>query len=317
MDAARRREDPTAGKKEAAPREFRVPVGGAELQVLDWGGAGPPAHLLHANGFCAGTYSPFVRHLLDAFHVTASDIRGHGGSDPIAPARIRHWSVFAQDLRALVESRMTPPVVGMGHSLGAVTTLIAAAAHPRLFSHLVLIDPVILPPRVLLALGGLRALGLSGWMPLARKARRRKTTFRSRAEAFRRFAAGRGLFRSWSPEFIDAYLSCGLLEKDEKTAVLRCDPEIEARIFESVPLDVWRTAARVHCPVLALRGEHSDAFGREAAGRLQRRMTDCRTLEIARTGHFLPMERPEACASAIRRWMQERRGPNPRRSNQP
>jgi pimeloyl-ACP methyl ester carboxylesterase len=295
------------------PQTFRVPVEGGVLHGLDWGGHGNPAHLLHANGFCAGTYTPFVRHLLDSFRVLASDIRGHGGSDPIAPARIRHWRVFAEDLRSLVASRMNPPVVGMGHSLGAVTTLIAAAAYPHLFSALVLIEPVLPPRRLLLIMAALRIVGLAGWMPLAKRARRRKRTFRSRAEAFRRFASGRGLFKTWSPEFIDAYLSCGLLEKDDETAVLRCDPETEARIFESVPSDVWRTVEQVRCPMLAIRGEHSKAFRQEAAERLRRLATHGQYRTIAASGHFIPMERPEACAAAIVEWMEQNRRQKPKK----
>ncbi len=295
------------------PQTFRVQVEGGVLNGLDWGGQGEPVHLLHANGFCAGTYAPFVRHLLDSFRVLASDIRGHGGSDPIAPARIRHWRVFAEDLRDLVVSRMDPPVVGMGHSLGAVTTLIAAAAYPHLFSALVLIEPVLLPRHLLLMMDVLRMVGLAGWMPLAKKARRRKRSFRSRAEAFRRFASGRGLFKTWSPEFIDAYLSCGLLEKDDETAVLRCDPETEARIFESVPSDVWRTVGQVRCPILALRGEHSKAFRKEAAEQLQRLAIHCQYRTVPASGHFIPMEQPEACAAAIVEWMEKTRRKKPKK----
>ena len=47
-------------------------------------------------------------------------------------------------------------------------------------------------------------------------------------------------------------------EKDPETAVLKCDPEHEAQIFESVPLDVWTFARKVSCPVLAFEGNTPD-----------------------------------------------------------
>jgi len=270
-----------------------------KIHYLDWGGTGSETHLLHANGFCAGTYSPFVRFLLKDFTVFASDIRGHGGSDRPDIKRIRHWRVFAEDLKQIIEGTATPPVIGIGHSLGAVTTYIAAATYPHLFSGIVLIDPVILSKPFLWLIRGVRMLGLGGMVPLARGARRRKRSFKSRIEAFRRFASGRGLFKTWSEEFIDAYLECGLLEKDASSTVLRCDPEMEAQIFESVPLDVWTYAPRVRCPVLAIRGQHSDIFKAGVARGLAKRIGDYRLQIINHAGHFVPMEQPEACARAI------------------
>ena len=281
------------------PEERFVPGTRGRLHFLDWGGDGPVAHLLHANGFCAGTYSPFVANLCPALHVTASDIRGHGDSAAIEADRIVHWNVFAEDLKETVEGIMAPPVIGMGHSLGAVATYMAGATYPDLFSALVLMDPVVLPRRLLWAIWLMKKLGLAAAIPLARGARRRRRTFRDRKEAFARFAAGRGIFKSWSPEFIDAYLECGLLEKDDTTAVLKCDPETEARIFESVPLDIWDYADRIRCPVLLVRGNFSEAFAPGPARELARKISGCRLATIDGAGHFIPMEKPRELAGII------------------
>jgi pimeloyl-ACP methyl ester carboxylesterase len=281
------------------PSEGFVRTKGSRIHYLDWGGAGPPAHLLHANGFCAGTYEPFIRYLLDDFHLYASDVRGHGDSVRLDHRRIRHWRVFAEDLHRLVTQVMRPPVIGIGHSLGAVTTYIAAADYPGLFSAVILIDPVILPRRTLWSIFLLKLLGLKGRFPLAHGARRRRRIFQGKAEALRRFTSGRGIFKTWSKEFVAAYLECGLLEKDPDSAVLKCDPELEAQIFESIPLDVWRYAARIQCPVLALRGEHSETFVPAAAERLKGRIRDYELRTVSGAGHFIPMEKPAECAAAI------------------
>jgi len=290
------------------PAEAFTECPGGRIHTLDWGGGGLEAHFLHGNGFCAGTYAPFIRHLLPGLRVIASDIRGHGDSDPPDIETVTHWRVFAEDLCCLIEARLRPPVVGMGHSLGAVATLIAAAARPRLFSALVLLDPVILPRRFLWALGLLKRTGAIRHFPLVKRARRRRRRFQSRRSAFRLYAAGRGIFKSWSEEFLEAYLECGLLEKDPETAVLKCDPELEARIFESVPLDIWRTVRRIGCPVLAIRGERSDTFLPDAARRLARLLPGLELVTLPRSGHFVPMEQPEACSDAIRGFLSRRIG---------
>ncbi|MEE4604660.1 MAG: alpha/beta hydrolase, partial [Desulfobacteraceae bacterium] len=215
------------------PTENYLDTPGGRIHYLDWGGSGPQAHLLHANGFCAGTYSPFVKYLLDDLHIIASDVRGHGGSDLPDIHRVHHWNIFADDLKTLIDQTMSPPIVGIGHSLGAVTTYMAAATYPRLFSAIILIDPPIFPRRMLWLIAVMKWLGLAGNIPLARGARRRKKTFQGKKEALKRFASGRGIFKTWSQEFVEAYLECGLLEKDSETAILKCDPELEAQIFES------------------------------------------------------------------------------------
>jgi pimeloyl-ACP methyl ester carboxylesterase len=296
------------GAKQVEPHEGFVNTLDGKLHYLDWRGPDPQIHFLHANGFCAGTYSPFVKYLVSDFHIFASDIRGHGGSEQPNIERIRNWTVFARDLKTMIEQTMVPPVIGMGHSLGAVTTYIAAAKYPHLFSGIVLIDPVILPYRLLWQIAAVKMLGLSGKLPLARTARRRRRIFQGKKQALKLFTAGRGIFKKWSQEFVQAYLECGLLEKDSETAVLTCDPELEAQIFESVPVGVWRYAKKISCPVLAIRGELSDTFFAESAQRLKSRIADYELKTIANSGHFIPMEKPLECAEAIKDFLHRKLG---------
>jgi pimeloyl-ACP methyl ester carboxylesterase len=288
------------------PAEGFIDSSDGLLHYLDWGGDGLQVHFLHGNGFCAGTYAPFISRLTDGLHIFASDLRGHGDSLNLNPRRIRNWNGFVKDLKAIIERVMTPPIVGMGHSLGAVTTYMAAARYPQLFSGIILIDPVILPQRLLWLLAGLKLLGFTGKIPWVRAARRRRRSFKGKKEALKLFAAGRGIFKTWSKEFIDAYLECGLLEKDSRTAVLKCDPELEAQIFESIPLNVWRYAKGISCPVLTIRGEFSDIFLTDAAERLKNAIADFELQTIAQSGHFPPMEKPGQCARRIADFIQRK-----------
>lgn len=288
------------------PREGYLELPGGRLHYLDWGGNGPQAHFLHGNGFCAGTYTPFIQHLVPDLRIIASDVRGHGGSDFVGIEPVRSWKIFAEDLKAVVAATARPPIIGMGHSLGAVATCIAAAVFPDLFRAIVLVDPVFLVPRRLAMIGLMRVLGLAGRLPRARAARRRRKSFRSKAEALKLFMSGRGIFKTWSPEFVEAYLECGLLEKEPDSTVLTCDPELEAQIFESIPITVWRYVRRLRCPVLAIHGEQSDVFLAEAADRLQRVAGDAEVVTMAGTGHFPTMEKPSECAQAILEFLRRR-----------
>ena len=288
------------------PIENDLDTPDGKIHYLDWGGSGHLIHLLHANGFCAGTYSPFVKYLMDDLHVMASDVRGHGDSDQPNVKRIQNYDIFAEDLKTLIEQTMPWPIIGMGHSLGAVTTYIAAARYPQLFAAIILLDPSILPRKILWAMALMKFLGLGGKIPLAKGARRRKKIFQGKKEALKRFTSGRGIFKSWSNEFVEAYLECGLLEKDTQTAILKCDPELEAQIFESVPFDVWKYAKKISCPVLAIRGEQSEVFTADSAERLNRLVADYELATIPDSGHFVPMGKPERCARVIKEFIRRK-----------
>jgi pimeloyl-ACP methyl ester carboxylesterase len=149
------------------PMESFLDTGDGKIHFLDWGGSGPQVHLLHANGFCAGTYAPFVKHLNNDLHISASDLRGHGDSDQSNLYGISDWHIFADDFKLLIEETMAPPIIGMGHSLGVVTAYITAAKYPSLFSAIVLIDPSILPRRRLWWFAVLKIIGLAGNRQLA------------------------------------------------------------------------------------------------------------------------------------------------------
>jgi len=273
-----------------------------KIHYLEWG-RGDQIHLLHANGFCAGVYAPFIKYLSDDYTIVASDIRGHGDSSPVRQRRIRGWEIFAEDLNEFIRKKMNPPVIGIGHSLGGVTTLIAAVKYPDLFSKIVLIDPVIFSPKLLILITLARLSGLAKFFPIARAARRRKKNFSSREEVYQRYSSGRGMFKTWPEEFIESYLDCAILIKDKKTALLKCDPELEAQIFESVPASIWRYAGRVKCPVLAIRGEKSDTFRKDAAERLYRFVPRYDLITIPDAGHFVPMEKPAEVAKAIKAFL--------------
>ena len=51
----------------------------------------------------------------------------------------------------------------------------------------------------------MKFMGLARIIPLARKARRRKKTFQGKLEALKRFTSGRGIFKTWSKEFVEAF----------------------------------------------------------------------------------------------------------------
>jgi pimeloyl-ACP methyl ester carboxylesterase len=266
----------------------------------DWGGSGPALHFAHANGFPPGTYRRLIDELTDHHHVFSMAAR------PLWPGsssvELRDWSLFAEDLRAELTSRGLRGTAGVGHSLGAVVSLLAAADDPGLFSSVIAIDPLIMTGSFSLFWRTLKAIGLQSRIPLVRGARRRRQNWPDR-QAVRAAYSSKKIFANWDPEVLDDYVETGIVDLQQGGVRLRYPKEWEARIFAAAPHDLWAHLRKVSVPTLFVRGEHSDTFLDAARARVEKEVPGARAAVIADTSHFLPMERPRELAHVIEEFL--------------
>lgn len=95
---------------------------GVELEVLDWGGSGPPLVLLHGSGVSAHNFDDFAPKLR-CCHVYGITRRGHGRSTKIETGYDEPR--LAADVLAVIDAlHLTKPIIA-GHSMsgGEMTTL--------------------------------------------------------------------------------------------------------------------------------------------------------------------------------------------------
>jgi pimeloyl-ACP methyl ester carboxylesterase len=244
-----------------ARRRIALPESGVEIALLDWGGDGPLALLHHANGFCAATWGLVAERLRDRFRLVAMDARGHGDSSRPEGEQAYAWDHFGRDAAAVArsladESGRPGLALGLGHSFGGTSLLMAAAEQPRLFERLVLVDPVLPPPRRQAAsVDPRRSERGEG---LIERARRRRQVFPDR-ETARRSWSEKALFRDWDARAFELYLREGLRDRPDGQVELKCASEVEAAIFsQGQGFDSWVVAARVRTPTLILWAERGD-----------------------------------------------------------
>jgi len=282
----------------AARRTLMLPGRGIETALLDWGGDGPLALLHHANGFCKGMWAEVADALRGRFRVVAMDARGHGDSSHPDEPGAYAWNHFAEDLVAVAEALVAERgggevALGIGHSFGGTAMIGAAARRPRLFSRLLLVDPVVPPPPQ----SGITAENTPHLRRLVEGARRRRAHWPSRAAA-RAYCRERHFFTSWRPTAIELYLLDGMREHPDGSLELKCPGAIEAEVFgSSSTIDVFALAAEVAAPTTVMWAEHGD-FPRAVHEALASTMGAGRFLEVA-TGHLVPMERPELVIDAV------------------
>lgn len=266
------------------------------------GTARATVHFAHATGFNAGTYRRLIEALDPSFDVYAMDARGHGFSDaPADPRSLRSWGPFCRDLTAFVDA-LARPVVLAGHSMGATVSMQVAAARPDLVRGLVLIDPVVTPPRYMLRLGVARFFGFSQRLiPIAQMAAKRRMEFPSRAAAVDNYVA-KGAFKTWDREWVEDYVAGGTVSSEHGGARLSCEREWEAKTFAVATVNPYRSLRRVRCPISLLTREHdAPPFTRASRDAVMRIRPDIRLLVFERATHFLVMEQPETIREEIER----------------
>lgn len=281
---------------------FNVPAG--EFHYIDWGGSGPLAHMSHGTGLCAGVYTPLAERLRPHVRVLGMDDRGHGKTRaPADPRKLENWDIFAEDLERFFE-HLGEPLIVMGHSRGAVASLLVAVKRPDLVRALVLFDPTILPFRWMWLWFLAKKTGLSKFVPIVAHAAERKGVWSDREtilEAYRE----KDPFRAWKNGFLEGYIADGTEETETGAIKLCCEPAWESRCFAVCPHDVWHYVPRLQQPTLVLYGAESDTFLPSAVKRLKVKLPSAVFRCLEGTGHFVPMERPDESAEAILTFLSE------------
>ena len=262
------------------------------------------ALFLHATGFNAMTYQSLLAPLGLRARLVALDMRGHGRTTTEAKQNIASWHGYRDDVIKWIEAHAPQGLVLAGHSMGGCVALLVAGKRPDLVKGLVLVDPVILSPKIyrfnhLIPFSKF----LSRRHSMARLARRRRSEYGSLADAKASYA-GRGAFASWREPFLDDYLLDGFERTDhnspdseDQTWSLLCSPAMEAATFgaqRNRPWGALRKVKKAKLPTIILRPEKQAVLSADEAKRILRRYPDAVVKTIRGTTHFLPMEAPYA-----------------------
>jgi len=266
-----------------------------------WGNPeGDPLFFLHANSYSSKMYRPFLEPLLKDYDIWAPDLPGHGESR--WNGRIAAWVDLANYFITQLEKSPPPkPMVAMGHSIGGIVIMLMAIQRPAWFKKIVLLDPVILPKRILAIFWVLKLLSLTHIVPLAKAANRRRNHFQTKVSALEHYAKKR-IFSRWEPRFLEAYVESCLREDDQGAFQLSCAPQLESSIYQSIPLNVWSLPKQLPVPALFIIGEKSDTVNQRGFKRLKR-VPGNHIVKSVVAGHLFPFEKPAESMSIIKDYL--------------
>ncbi|WP_136067288.1 alpha/beta fold hydrolase [Modicisalibacter radicis] len=244
----------------------------------------------HANGFTGASYRRFLAPLAERFELFPLDRLGHDPAFPVSD----NWPALRDELLAQVR-RFDEPVVGVGHSMGGVLMLMAAAAAPQAFRCVVMLDPPLMVGRDALALRLAKRLGLAERVTPAGRSRGRRTTWPDR-DAMGHYLRRRALFSRFTPEALEDYINGATRQLDDGSVELVFESTTEVAIFRHLPDRLHGLSRRLDVPAALIAGRQSDLMTPARRQRLRRHGIDVREVP---GGHMFPMEAPQAAREAL------------------
>jgi pimeloyl-ACP methyl ester carboxylesterase len=250
------------------PKSEIFNTGTVELAYSEWPGESPPVVFLHGMTTGRAFWSPARIELRGQQRALAYDARGHGDS---ARAPSYRYTEFGDDAVSFLEGVCREPAILVGHSLGAMTAVYAAAARPDLVVGVMLIDPPL----------------YAQYGP------------RDEKEAFeqRRALAGKP---------VDEVVAGGLPAHQGAANVSKLDGEAVAYDLDGRAFEGWDIEAmlqRLRCPVLLEHGERGVGEGLGAStiyeGEIERAsalIKNCTVVQIKGSGHIPMAQQPEEFA---------------------
>jgi len=207
----------------------------------DFPGGDRPLHFAHANGYPPAAYRSILKKLSLHYHVMAMCAR------PLwcdaSPNELQDWRLLAEDLADFLEEHRLNKLIGVGHSMGATTTLRLALRQPDRFCALALIDPVLFPPWITIQWDLIYRLGLGYRLhPLVGGARKRRSSFQSRDEMFENYRK-KAVFIRLNDDNLHAYVDALACPRSGGGFELCYKPDWEARIYVTgvrADMEIWR-----------------------------------------------------------------------------
>lgn len=212
------------------------------------------------------------------FNVLAVDLPGHGRS---AGAPLASIGDMADWVCALLEAAEIPGAALVGHSMGSLTALEAAARHPERVTRIALLGTAVPMP----VSGGL--------LDAARGDEERAMAMVNQWSHGPRGHLGGNI----APGLWMAGINLRLMER---AAVGLMHNDLSACNEYTSGLD---SAARVKCPALVVSGSRDQMTPPRAAKALAAALADVRVVTIEGAGHAMMAERPDATLDAMRAFL--------------
>lgn len=271
-----------------------------KLNYVDWGNPeAPPLVLVHGGRDHARSWDWTAEALREDWHVTAMDLRGHGGSDWVSDG---NYSVtdMIYDLAQMIHQLGRGPVTIVCHSMGGNVSLRYAGTFPEMVRKIVAIEGLGPSPQ---RVAEMRALPypqrMAEWIGKKRDAAGRlPRRYPSIEAAFARMIEENSYL---TPEQARHLTVHGVNRNEDGTFSWKFDPHLNVWPVEDVAEEfIYQTWAAVTAPTLMLYGADSWASNPVGDGRLRHFTNDPQVIEFEKAGHWLHHDQFDRFMATVR-----------------
>lgn len=254
-------------------------------------------HFAHANGFPARTYSKLFSFLEDDFEINYLERHGHNPEFPVTEG----WEFLIKELKTEIQIRYTKPIIGIGHSLGGILHLLVAAENPKLYQQIILLDAPIISRLSSFGLKFLKKTNLFEKYSPTLSTKFRRSVWKDENEAFEHFNK-KEKFNAFDEEVLRDYVKHGT-EKCEKGIKLFFKPRIEAKIYETLPVNLPKLRGQLQIPISFIGGTDSREARLAKLGFMKRNFQI--KFHFLKGSHLFPLEKPQKTAEFIKKAIAE------------
>lgn len=246
----------------------------------------------HANGFPARTYTKLFSFLEDEFEIGFIEKIGHDPKFPVTDG----WNFLKDELKNAIRKQNSAPVIGIGHSLGGILHLLAAAENPEIYERIILLDAPVISRFSSHSLRVLKITKLIDRYSPAQMTIFRRRFWKTKEEAFEHFRK-KEKFAAFDEDVLRDYVEYGLTET-EKGFELLFQPAVEAEIYRTIPHHLPALRGKLKVPAAYIGGISSREARLAKLSFMKKYFPiDFHFLEGS---HLFPLEIPEKTAEKIK-----------------
>ncbi len=250
-----------------------------------------PIQFSHANGFPSRTYN-YLFELLGDVHVTYVEKNGYSKLPLKADV-----NYFADELIASIEKNHTKPVIGIGHSTGGATVIVAAAKRPDLFKKVIAIEPIIFSRRKRYVMWLVNLFNWGDPSGLITKTKNRRANFPS-IEFVKESFANNSFFKSFHPTILADYIKHGFVPNPNGEGVtLAYSKELEAAVFQKPLFKIPPGIDKINATIIY--GNTSDTFVNWDVNWWKKAYPHVKLIPFE-GGHLFPLQAPEKTAALLK-----------------
>ena len=268
-----------------------IELRGLRFHYRDWASKTPGAPdlvLLHGLTGHARSWDAFAEAMTDRYRVLALDQRGHGETG-WAAADQYGIDQMADDLAAFVKAMGLKDFHLLGLSMGGMVTMEYAGRRPPELARCAIID---IGPEIVTAGSSRIQSGI-----------RATDVFDSKEAAF-------AVLRAANPIPPEAHhrqrSDNNMMRLEDGRWTFRFDRAFRqgSALRPRDPQAAWKSCAQIAVPALVMRGELSDILSPEIGQRMIETIADARYVEVAGSGHAIPLDKPDGFLAASRAFLE-------------